>query len=293
MFRHKEAMKSGNKEAQIRKKPSIFYRKMLDFAIKNSGKFQNQKTDGFFDRLAEAEIQKAERIQNSRSWKLAENFSSTYMKFAEKKTKLLSKLGLDEQQLIEKIGTNRAFVIAKLGSKLDILNECASIIIGTGAGLFVAAVSAASVYIAVAQKDLQGAEQLFKTTIASVLKFALPAAIVLTPIFKALNWVGNTLDVLQHALMDSISKKLNSTEARKHYSNFCTESIREMMVDIPLSILPIPLIDLLRRVRAIKLELRQLGHISRLEKLYKSKQAEDTSSNSIPPGDNAQVQRSL
>ncbi|MEM4348247.1 MAG: hypothetical protein QXN37_01615 [Candidatus Anstonellaceae archaeon] len=131
-------------------------------------------------------------------------------------------------------------------------------------GLGAAGISAAAIYTAAVQKDFQNIEHILKT-VARLVIFTLPVAVALAPFFKALNWIGNTLDVLQHVLMDSISRKLNSPEARKHYSNFCTESIRELMVDVLLGTIPIPLIDLLRRFRAIKLELRQLGHINRLE----------------------------
>ncbi|MEM4554384.1 MAG: hypothetical protein QXT25_00850 [Candidatus Anstonellaceae archaeon] len=61
------------------------------------------------------------------------------------------------------------------------------------------------------------------------------------------------------------------------------------MVDVLLGTIPIPLIDLLRRFRAIKLELRQLGHINRLEKLYVSTQAKEAESK--PPNESSQVQQ--
>ncbi|MEM4554383.1 MAG: hypothetical protein QXT25_00845 [Candidatus Anstonellaceae archaeon] len=190
---------------------------MLDIAASYRPS-RNSKISEFFDRLAEAELNKAERIQNSCSWKLAENFSSAYMKFTEKKTRLLLKLGLDERQLIEKLGVNRAFALAKLGSRLDIIQECTSLFIGTVIGFGVAAISAAAIYTAAVQKDFQNIEHILKTVIRLV-TFTLPVAVALAPFFKALNWIGNALDVLQHVLVDSISRKLNSPEARKHYSN--------------------------------------------------------------------------
>ncbi|MCX8198200.1 MAG: hypothetical protein N3F07_03345 [Candidatus Micrarchaeota archaeon] len=253
-----------------RKKRSLFYSKMLEWTAAELKRMENSKqgkVSEFFDKLAEKELARAERKRSQESflWKASGKIAKATGKLMEAKRKMLKKIGMDEQQIIDTLGEKNAFRLAKFGSRIDIYNEALSILIFAGGAAGIVAVAASSIKNGIA--DMQEMSKAFNT----FLTYAIYTLVAIAPITRAMTWIGNTLDVLQHILMDTIASRLEgkAREAvEKEHDAFKRESIREAVVDVAIGLIPIPLIDILRRVRAIKLELRQLGHIARMEKIY-------------------------
>lgn len=103
---------------------------------------------------------------------------------------------------------------------------------------------------------------------------------------RGLILVGNTLDIFQHVLLETTYSKSSwatKEKAEKEYEAFRRESIRELLVDTTLGIIPIPFIALCRRIRAVKSEARKLGRIKRMKKyIYEKKKEAAPSLEELP-----------
>ncbi|MCX8197262.1 MAG: hypothetical protein N3G80_03020 [Candidatus Micrarchaeota archaeon] len=251
-------------------KKRTFYYKILDATasvLKQTEKKEPGQLSVFFDKLAERELERAEQKRSKESllWKASGEISKATNWMMKQKTKMLKKIGLDEQKIIDFLGVKNAFRLAKFGSKIDICNEALSLLVFWGS--LVCGTAIAISCIKRGQASIQEMMESFKP----LFKYSLFALAVIAPLMRAMNWVGNALDVFQHILMDAIAARLKGKAkeaAEKEYDAFKRESIRELIVDAAIGIVQVPFIDILRRIRAIRLELRQLGHIARMEKMY-------------------------
>jgi len=243
----------------------------------------------FFERLAEAELAKipAEKKSNV----VIEALCEIKLKLLGKKRKLLAKIGVDEKQLLESFGVENSFKLAKLGSKLDVVQELVSLALGTVALGIASSVliktGLPSTHELAGQNSVEAWARNLLHNLAPYLKvmfaFLLPAALCA----RLLNRIGAALDVLQHILMESIANALPKSiqpSAQQTYKQFSRESVREIVADSLISIVPLPFADSFRRIRAIKLELRQLGYIVRMEKLFHSAQEAALKEKGAPEG---------
>ncbi|MEM2137837.1 MAG: hypothetical protein QW568_02005 [Candidatus Anstonellaceae archaeon] len=237
----------------------------------------------FFDKMVESELAKSRYNENGYGNgfldKNIERISKIKVKILEQKRKLLSKLGVEETQILGAFGVRNSFYLAKLGSKVDILQELLTFALGAlsfasffviGAYALIKTGMPASHEIA-GPRSAEWLHRLLSNTI-SPLKIQLIAMIPVAFCMRWLNRIGVALDIFQQIFMESITNSMPAhikPKAEQIYKAFTHESLREIAMDTIIQFIPLPLVDTFRRIRAIKLELRQLGHIDRMEKLYK------------------------
>jgi hypothetical protein len=277
-------LKLQPKQHQSRRARAFYYlagkiNRAIDAAQEKSASRPPSKFSVFFDKMVDKEVAKSrfDCEQSGVADRNIKKISKWNSKFLGWKRKMLRRIGVDEAKIIEAFGIPRSFFLAKLGSKLDIFQEVLNWSIGFSYGLFAIATTAyvslkfGLPHIDPALPEMSPSEKQYFSEILSILKYPIYAIVPVAFCMRALTKIGNYLDFFQHMFMESIANSFPpelQPQARKHYDAFAFESVREMIMDTVLSYIPIPLIDFLRRIRAIKLELRQLGHIKRMEKLY-------------------------
>ncbi|MCX8195390.1 MAG: hypothetical protein N3G22_04790 [Candidatus Micrarchaeota archaeon] len=212
--------------------------------------------------------------------KLFDAAAEKQIKLLEKKAKILKKIGIDEKKIVEKIGVEKSFEWAKASSKFDIFLERLNIIASSVYSLSAAAFGAYMSFKL--SSEIQGLDpeklsgfylQRSFQYISSLEKVVLPAIAISATINAVLKKVGNYLDIFQHLFIAHIVSNFDEKikpAAYEIYKKFSAASLKEVAVDIALSYVPLPFLDIYARFKMIKYEKEQLKAIEGIKQLYLS-----------------------
>lgn len=235
------------------------------------------------------------------SGRMLDALSERHVRMLDGDSKLFRRMGLNGERMVEKMGMERTFKIVKLSSKIDMLNEALAMIF-SAAGLAVCAgilaffankiamhwegvvrvmnelprmqgqISMENLNLMLSSKTGVSPDHLFEEGIRFIRNYGVFVAALAAGARVTLS-IANYLDVFQQILVYNLAKKAPARireETMSLFRKYSRESIKEFVVDYVISWIPVPFLDVYRRVGAIKAEKRQLGIIREMEELYSS-----------------------